>query len=649
VKSYYNFDLELAAWSRDDAGRESLSVRVTHSKKGDQKRSEETVVSFDAAFRDACAALSRRELDLAGIFVLGRQLGDLLLPPPVRHLYEGTRDKLDVGEGLRLRLKLDNWAIADIPWEFAWLPPARRGGDEADAAGFLALNPLLSIVRYEPLTVDVETLQPVKEQKLRMVAVFSTPQGDPDWPQLALDAEARGLEKALAERPEIELVERRDATLQDLAGAIEEGAHMFHFAGHGRFVATLGERIGETVGKGYLILRDAAGRADQLAADELVVNLQDRGVRLAVLGACEGARRDAVNPWTGIAPSLVRGGLPAVVAMQATMRDDSAVAFSTRFYRALAEGRPIDAAVAAGRLAVFNQGGAAERDWGTPVLYLRAESGVLFPVVSEEEEAAKPLGRVGWVNVGLSTAGAALLVAAFYLFAHPRFPESWLIGGGVSFATIGGAALAWLMWIAGDDVRRWLRRLLRKRAVMAGLAGVAIAAGGATYALARQTHAALRVLPGVSLLSCLPGSGGASNAQYSLRVWQSERAGEPTWSVAPLRQPGAVLGTSKWVALMALERGQEQVALEMTQYLKTTPMAAKLYPQWLDLWHLTAADFENWGSPSRRRGAPLSIEIVHNGTPVPTQVRISDPVTGDDGEVSIEVVVVDLKEPTDDC
>jgi hypothetical protein len=102
-------------------------------------------------------------------------------------------------------------------------------------------------------------------------------------------------------------------------------------------------------------------------------------VRLAVLGACEGGRRDQVNAWTGVVPALTRAGIPAVVGMQYKIRDKNAIVFSRRFYRALAAGQPIDAAVTDGRLAILNRSGDDERDWGVPVLYLRTGEGVLFP------------------------------------------------------------------------------------------------------------------------------------------------------------------------------------------------------------------------------------------------------------------------------
>lgn len=651
MKSYRDLDLELSGWSRDDAGLETLRVRVVASPAGEQRRAEEEAVSFDTSLRDACSALGRRELDLPGMFALGRRLGDLLLPPAARGFYDRSRARLRDGEGLRLRIRFDTWAVADIPWEFAWLPPAGRGGDEADAAGFLALNPRMSVVRYEPLSEPLETLAPVKEQKLRLVAVLSSPNADPEWPPLALEAEARGLEKALAERPEIELVERRDATLQDLEEAIGGGAHIFHFAGHGRFAATMGERIGETVGRGFLVLRDPAGRAAEVAADAVVVNLQGRGVRLAVLGACEGAKRDAVNPWTGIAPALVRGGLPAVVAMQATLRDESAVAFSARFYRSLAEGEAIDAAVAAGRLAIFNQGGASERDWGTPVLYLRAESGVLFPVASAEEEAAKPLGRIGWANVGLSTAVAALAVAAFYLFARPRFPDRWLVGSGVSLATIGGAALAWLMWLAGDDVRSTVRRWLRRRAALASLATAMLALGGATYVLANQRHTVVRILPGTNLGDCLPSSGEPPDTvTYSLRIWQgADAGGRPTWIADPLPPPGLAVGASQTIALNALDRNKAEVDEQMTEYLKTTGMPPDFFADWRDnFWHLSAANFADSGGSRRNIGEPLVIELLRNGKPIASRVyKAEEPIQND--AVSIEVFVVSLQESHNEC
>lgn len=75
---------------------------------------------------------------------------------------------------------------------------------------------------------------------------------------------------------------------------------------------------------------------------------------------------------------LRTGNLPAVVAMQFEITDSAAIDFAKGFYGAIANGRPVDAAVGQGRQAIFMQNNDIE--WSTPVLYLRAVDGVIFQV-----------------------------------------------------------------------------------------------------------------------------------------------------------------------------------------------------------------------------------------------------------------------------
>jgi hypothetical protein len=137
-------------------------------------------------------------------------------------------------------------------------------------------------------------------------------------------------------------------------------------------------------------LQDEGGRGLLFPADDLAMNLRRCGVRLAVLGAGEAGRRDQVNAWTGVARSLTRAGIPAVVGMQYPIRDTSATAFYQGFYRALAAGQPIDAAVTDGRLAILNRSSEDDRDWGVPVLTMRSLDGVLFPQAPPEPSPPTP-------------------------------------------------------------------------------------------------------------------------------------------------------------------------------------------------------------------------------------------------------------------
>ena len=76
--------------------------------------------------------------------------------------------------------------------------------------------------------------------------------------------------------------------------------------------------------------------------------------------------------------------IPAVVANQYRIEDKCAIVFSRQFYRALVGGLSIERAVAAGRLAAYNADKEG-RDWGVPVLYLRARRGELFEGTADAE------------------------------------------------------------------------------------------------------------------------------------------------------------------------------------------------------------------------------------------------------------------------
>ncbi|RLT38027.1 MAG: CHAT domain-containing protein, partial [Chloroflexi bacterium] len=94
--------------------------------------------------------------------------------------------------------------------------------------------------------------------------------------------------------------------------------------------------------------------------------------------SCEGGRSSRSDPFAGAAQSLVQQGLPAVVAMQFEITDDAAAVFAQEFYRSLADGYPVDAALAEGRRAIFATKTNAE--WGIPVLFMRTEDGRIFDV-----------------------------------------------------------------------------------------------------------------------------------------------------------------------------------------------------------------------------------------------------------------------------
>jgi CHAT domain-containing protein len=194
-----------------------------------------------------------------------------------------------------------------------------------------------------------------------------------DFDQLDVEQEWNNLQDALGELQAAGrvAVERLPAaTLPALQRQLRQGEwNIFHFIGHGGFDPHRED--------GVLIFEDRPGRAREVSGEELGGLLNDHDpMRLVVLNACESARGDVADPFAGTAQSLIQQGLPAVVAMQFEITDEAAIIFSRELYGAIADGYPLDAALAEARKAIRSDGNLIE--WGTPVLYLRAPDGHIF-------------------------------------------------------------------------------------------------------------------------------------------------------------------------------------------------------------------------------------------------------------------------------
>ena len=276
--------------------------------------------------------------------------------------------------GVRLRIRLADPALADLPWEFLYNPAVNR---------FLALSIQSPLVRYMELP---EVIQPIAvTPPIRVLVMISSPT---DYPTLDVEAEWKRLNESLADliAAGTIAVERLDgATLGGLQRKLRRAQyHIFHFIGHGEFDQTLQE--------GVLLLERENKRGHRVGSQYLGMLLHDHeSLRVAILNACEGARSSRQDPFAGSAQSLVQQGIPAVIAMQFEIADDVASTFAHEFYGALADRYPIDAAVTEARKAIFASG--REIEWATPVLYLRAPDGRIFDVAAAPPKAAEPERR----------------------------------------------------------------------------------------------------------------------------------------------------------------------------------------------------------------------------------------------------------------
>jgi CHAT domain/zinc-ribbon domain len=273
--------------------------------------------------------------------------------------------------GLRIRLRLNGAPeLSHLPWEYLY---------RSNRNSFLGLGIATPIVRYLDLP---DSPRPLKvHSPLRILVMIASP---PEYPPLDTEAEWTQLKTAVAEleqRGVVEVHRLHAPTLNELRWQLRaDEYHVFHFIGHGGLdVASQ---------QGVLVLEDKEGNPIKASAERLGVVLHEEPtLRLAVLNSCEGGRAGASDIFSGVAQTLIQQDVPAVVAMQFEISDAAAVTFARDFYRALAFGDPVDAAVSQARQAIYAEN---ELEWGTPVLYMRAADGQLFSVDTSERPALKP-------------------------------------------------------------------------------------------------------------------------------------------------------------------------------------------------------------------------------------------------------------------
>jgi hypothetical protein len=303
--------------------------------------------------------------------------------------------------GLRIRLIFDPLdptvrPLLALPWELLY---------RLDTRDFLARSRFTPIVRY--LEVPRLTAPLELTSQLRVLVALANPEGTA---ALDLERECREMERALRGDPRIRLEFLQHPTLPELRAALQKfDAHVFHYMGHGGFDSSSGE--------GSLLFEDGYGQAQPVAASALAEALKNLpSLRLTFLNACrtaQASRDPAQDPFAGSAAALALAGIPAVIAMQFPISDRAALRFSQRIYEMLAQGFPIDAAVAEARLAVHLEA-PSSYEWATPALFLSVPDGRIFAQAPTQEsehlmtrEATHPMvsdhgtiGGAGGITIG---------------------------------------------------------------------------------------------------------------------------------------------------------------------------------------------------------------------------------------------------------
>lgn len=282
------------------------------------------------------------------------------------------------GCGLRLRLSIDPPEINAWPWELLHDPQRDRT---------FATSIATPLVRYLDRTDQFGGLTHLEARlPLEMLLVL------PTAADLNLVKERAVIEQAVIPLDDVLRLRVLDGivTRARFADAlISDDYAIVHGSGHGSFLE----------GVGYIGLNQADGAPDWVDGQVMgrfVVNC--KSLKLGVLNVCSSAQVDEGRAFQGLAPQLVRAGVPAVVAMQYPLSDDAAMAFAEEFYRRLCAGDNsvgrVDVAVTYARnmLAILYPG---DRCFAAPVLYTHAADGVIFtlPGRTAEDESARGLAE----------------------------------------------------------------------------------------------------------------------------------------------------------------------------------------------------------------------------------------------------------------
>jgi CHAT domain-containing protein len=293
---------------------------------------------------------------------VGASLYNWLFPDDIHtHLHQTEASARNENYKLRLRLRVENPTIASLPLELLY----REKGNY-----FLSTNPDTVLSRYLNLPLPPERVRQ-REGPLHLLIILSEP-GDlaqfdaPSWDTLIREA----LAKPLADNSmSIRTVAR--ATRKEIRNALlEKKPDIIQFVGHGIYKDD----------KGQIALMDDLGDS-WLVDEQAFANLfqgHDDNLGLICLTSCESAQSTAPQSFRGIGPQLVERGVPAVVAMQYEVKIKSAKVFLEDFYTSIAAHKPVDWAVQMARNAVSIEFNLDNREFATPVLYMRAEDGNIF-------------------------------------------------------------------------------------------------------------------------------------------------------------------------------------------------------------------------------------------------------------------------------
>ncbi len=258
--------------------------------------------------------------------------------------------------------------ILRLPWELL-----------AEEGGYMfSKNPAVSIRRRMHQTKKPQIR--VFDLPVRILMVVSRPK---DAVFIDPRSSARPLLDAvdkLGDRAVVEFL--RPPTLAALSRRLHDTklpmVHVVHFDGHGMY--------DRAAGLGVLLFESENYEKHLVNSERLGTLLNETGIPLMILDACQSGQPDESNPFGSVASRLIESGVGGVVAMNYSVLVETSKRLVRYFYQGLAEGRTVSSALDAarlelladsGRIKLYRPGNIEEtidlQDWFVPALYQQSE------------------------------------------------------------------------------------------------------------------------------------------------------------------------------------------------------------------------------------------------------------------------------------
>ncbi|GAA5531239.1 CHAT domain-containing protein [Herpetosiphon gulosus] len=257
-------------------------------------------------------------------------------------------------------------AVLSMPWELLH-----------DDFGFLNQRRINPVAIYRTVSsVRSKIIAQQFAMPLRVLVVVARPNDagflDPRTSAQTIFAQLQQLENDQKLKPGmIELEFLRPPTYDQLARRLQDATkpvHILHFDGHGAFPKMQPASTfypSATVPEGMLAFETGDHKVDTVAASRFAALLNGAGVRLVLLDACQTSVMDTSESadaeyqkqqaLSSVATQLLTAGVPAVVAMSASVLPITTAIFFGEFYGLIAKGEPVPLALERARQALQSQ------------------------------------------------------------------------------------------------------------------------------------------------------------------------------------------------------------------------------------------------------------------------------------------------------